>query len=159
MIRFHNASANTLNGAPHSFSAFLRCYPSLPQVVVFFNIRVVGVPYTTDEERYIVSRVRSFQGVYIATLRLGYRDPIDLRDVAGPIKDRIIAIERTGEVEGVEERVRLIESCQARAVTHILPELHVSVAPDGPTNKFVTCECQFLAFGMGEGLMRLLDRL
>lgn len=32
--RFHNSSANTLNGAPHSFSAFLKCYPSLPQVVV-----------------------------------------------------------------------------------------------------------------------------
>jgi KUP system potassium uptake protein len=106
---------------------------------VFFNIRVVGVPYTTDEERYIVSRVRSFDGVYIATLRLGYRDPIDLREIAGPIKDRIIGIERMGETEGLEERVRVIESCQLRAVTHILPELHVSVAPGGG-NKIVTCE-------------------
>lgn len=31
---FHNPSASTLGGAPHAFSAFLRSYPSLPQVIV-----------------------------------------------------------------------------------------------------------------------------
>lgn len=82
---FHNPSANTLGGAPHSFSAFLRCYPSLPQVIVsvlllpvhqqqlthrpqvFFSVQVVGVAHTTEEERYLVSRIRSFEGGLLAT--------------------------------------------------------------------------------------------
>lgn len=79
---FHNSAA--INGAPHSFTAFLRCYPSLPQVIVsasqagrlavgnpadllgpqiFFNVHVTGVPHTIEEERYVCSRVRSFEGV------------------------------------------------------------------------------------------------
>lgn len=31
---FHNPSASTHSGAPHAFSAFIRSYPSLPQVIV-----------------------------------------------------------------------------------------------------------------------------
>jgi KUP system potassium uptake protein len=141
-FRFHNASANTLNGAPHSFSAFLKCYPSLPQVVVFFNIRVVGIPHTTEDERYIVSRVRSFEGIYIATLRLGYRDPIDLRNVAMPIRNAIVAIERTGgeEPESIQKRIEAIDESMKRAITHILPEFHISVEQGGTGNKVIRCE-------------------
>lgn len=110
-----------MNGAPHSFSAFLKCYPSLPQVCVFFNLRVVGIPHTNDEQRFIVSRVRSFDGIYIATIRLGYRDPINLADIARPIRDRIVAIESCGgeEVEEIRERIRMIDNAMELSVTHM----------------------------------------
>jgi KUP system potassium uptake protein len=128
---FHNFSATTLNGAPHSFSAFLKCYPSLPQVAVFLNIRVVGVAHTSDEERFVVSRVRSFDGIYVATLRLGYRDPIDLSKIATPIRDAIISIERRSSPSDAPERIKLIDEAMSRAVTHILPHFHILAAQDG----------------------------
>lgn len=31
---FHNAGGNTSSGVPHSFSAFLKCWPSIPTVMV-----------------------------------------------------------------------------------------------------------------------------
>lgn len=34
---FHNSSAIQHDGVPHSFSAFLRSYPSLPSVIVSFS--------------------------------------------------------------------------------------------------------------------------
>ncbi|KAM0748500.1 potassium transporter [Meredithblackwellia eburnea MCA 4105] len=123
---FHNTSAGTLNGAPHSFSAFLNCYPSLPQIVVFFNVRVVGVPHTHEDERWVVSRVRSFDGIYIATLRLGYRDPVDLSNVAAPLRERLVALEaRAGPVEAAK-KAAIIDAAIANSVTHILPHFHVS---------------------------------
>jgi KUP system potassium uptake protein len=45
---FHNPSANTLGGAPHSFSAFLRCYPSLPQVIVSCCLLYLLKPYFAE---------------------------------------------------------------------------------------------------------------
>lgn len=119
---FHNHSAKTLNGAPHSFSAFLHSYPSLPQVCIFFNLRIVGIPHTNDEERYVVSRVRSFEGIYVATMRVGYRDPIDLSNIAEPIKNRILAIENSGHgvsEEDKKERTDLIENAARLSVTHM----------------------------------------
>lgn len=98
------------------------CLPSrlaLTPLQVFFNIRVVGIPHTEEEERYVVSRVRSFEGVYVATLRLGYRDPIDLANVATPIRDRIVGIEANGGEGDVVERLKLIDAAMGRAVTHM----------------------------------------
>ncbi|ORY80251.1 potassium transporter [Leucosporidium creatinivorum] len=140
---FHNPSASTLGGAPHSFSAFLRCYPSLPQVIIFFNVQVVGVAHTFEEERYLVSRIRSFEGMYIATLRLGYRDPIDLASVASPIRDLIVELERHSGEGDVARKIALIDASMEHAVTHILPRFYVTAA-DSSRNKVVNYVRRFL---------------
>ncbi|KAL8280080.1 hypothetical protein RQP46_007410 [Phenoliferia psychrophenolica] len=121
---FHNASASTLAGAPHAFSAFLSCYPALPQIVIFFNIRVVGVPHTIGDERFNVSRVKSFEGIYTATLRLGYRDSVDLRNVAGPIRDRIVMLEARDGPDSAKDIAAVVDTAIKNAVTHILPNFH-----------------------------------
>lgn len=73
-----------------------------------------------DEERLVVSKVRSFAGIYIATLRLGYRDPIDLSNVHGQVRDCIVELERACDPVGAGEKVRLIDRALERSVTHML---------------------------------------
>ena len=135
---FHTTTSGGLNGAPHAFASFIRSYPALPQVIVFFSVQVLNVPHTASEdERYLVSRVRSFDGLYLVTLRLGYRDPVDLSAVAGPIRERIVHLEAldVGEGEVVEsEALRAKIDAIDRAistVTHIVPRHHVKARDDG----------------------------
>ncbi|BGO93261.1 hypothetical protein NBRC10512_000086 [Rhodotorula toruloides] len=125
---FHNHSSSSSDGAPHSFVGFLRSYPALPRIIVFLSVRVVGVPHVTPEDRYLVDRLRQFDGLYTATVSFGYRDKIDLSDVARPLRDRIVALE-SRSVEGrgaLEEKVAKIDEALNGAVTHILPHYHVS---------------------------------
>lgn len=135
---FHTTTSGGLNGAPHAFASFVRSYPSLPQVIIFLCVQVVNVPHTASEdERYLVSRVRSFEGLYLVTLRLGYRDPIDLSRIAGPIRERIVQLEamdvQPGEVvesEALQEKVAAIDRAIG-TVTHVVPNLHVVARDDG----------------------------
>lgn len=127
---FHNISGGTLNGVPHSFAAFLKAYPALPEVTIFFNIRIVGIPHTVEEERYVVSRVRSFDGIYSATLRLGYRDPIDLSNIAPALRDRIVGLEGNDP-----KRAQIVDQAMATHITHVLPNMYV-VASRSKGNRF-----------------------
>jgi KUP system potassium uptake protein len=135
---FHTTTSGGLNGAPHAFASFVRSYPSLPQVIIFLNVLFVNVPHAASEdERYLVSRVRSFDGLYLVTLRLGYRDPIDLTRVAGPIRERIVQLEAMdvapGEVvesEALQVKIAAIDRAIG-TVTHIVPHLHVQARDDG----------------------------
>lgn len=54
-------------------------------------------------------------------MRLGYRDIIDLSNVAEPIKERIIAIESSSGISEDErdERVGLINKAMSLSVTHM----------------------------------------
>ncbi|RSH89944.1 hypothetical protein EHS25_001930 [Saitozyma podzolica] len=73
MAIFHrNDAAN--RGVPHSFVSFLQRYPALPEIVIFLSTRIVGVPHVPEDDRYIVNKVRSLQGFYGVTLRVGYLD-------------------------------------------------------------------------------------
>ncbi|KAM0793786.1 hypothetical protein ACM66B_001203 [Microbotryomycetes sp. NB124-2] len=134
---FHNQSANTMNGAPHAFSTFLSSYPALPAVIVFFNVRFVGVPHTVGESRYVVTRARSFEGIYSATLRLGYRDKVDLSNIAKPIRDRIVAIETRIGGDELDQKIAAMDEAIATSVTHILPNFHVTSSPEATSNKVV----------------------
>lgn len=95
------------------------------------------MPHTTEEERYVVSRVRSFEGefansscgriradsgstgLYIATLRVGYRDEIDLSAIPQPIRHRIIDLESHSGLPDVARKIALIDNAMAHAVTHM----------------------------------------
>ncbi|GAA6060739.1 hypothetical protein JCM10212_003783 [Sporobolomyces blumeae] len=126
---FHNSSAIQHDGVPHSFSAFLRSYPSLPSVIVFLTVRTVGVPHVASEDRYLVDRVRTFSGLYIATIRFGYRDIKSLENVVHPLRDRIVALEARSNPANLEKTVRVIDESIETAVTHILPNFYVVADP------------------------------
>ena len=64
---YRNDSAG--RGVPHGFASFVRRYPALPQVVIFLSTRVVGVPHVPLEDRYVVTKVRSFDGFFTVTMR------------------------------------------------------------------------------------------
>ncbi|GAA5906430.1 uncharacterized protein JCM6883_004477 [Sporobolomyces salmoneus] len=126
---FHNSSAIQHDGVPHSFSAFLRSYPSLPSVIVFLTVRTVGVPHVAHEDRYLVDRVRTFSGLYIATIRFGYRDIKSLENVVHPLRDRIVALEARSDPANLDKKVRIIDESIETAVTHILPNFYVVADP------------------------------
>ncbi|GAA5820377.1 hypothetical protein JCM3770_000814 [Rhodotorula araucariae] len=125
---FHNHSSSSADGAPHAFSAFIRSYPALPQVIVFLTVRVVGVPHVAFEDRFLVDRLRQYEGLYIATISFGYRDVLDLSDVVPPLRDRIVALETRAarDAEELEQTVHRINAAVQGAVTHILPHFHIS---------------------------------
>ncbi|GAA5964905.1 hypothetical protein JCM3765_004101 [Sporobolomyces pararoseus] len=134
---FHNSSAIQHDGVPHSFSAFLRSYPSLPSVIVFLTVRTVGVPHVAQEDRYLVDRVRTFSGLYIATIRFGYRDIKSLENVVHPLRDRIVALEARSDPANFDKRVRIIDESIETAVTHILPNFYVVADPNSTKPRIV----------------------
>ncbi|KAK4050374.1 hypothetical protein OIV83_003443 [Microbotryomycetes sp. JL201] len=176
---FHNQSANTLSGAPHAFSTFLNTYPALPAVIVFFNVRRVGVPHTEGEARFVVTRARSFEGmstfsafdsswiaaltllrspgIYSATLRLGYRDKIDLSNIAQPIRDRIVAIETRIGGADLNQKIATMDEAIATSVTHILPNFHVKSEPSATNNKIARCIRKFVIEDVFRRIQLLFD--
>ncbi|GAA5879127.1 hypothetical protein JCM16303_001307 [Sporobolomyces ruberrimus] len=134
---FHNSSAIQHDGVPHSFSAFLRSYPSLPSVIVFLTVRIVGVPHVAPEDRYVVDRVRTFQGLYVCTLRFGYRDVKSLENIVHPLRDRIVALEARSDPANLDKKVRIIDEAIETAVTHILPNFYVVADPNSTKPRVV----------------------
>lgn len=53
------------------------------------------------------------------TLRLGYRDPVDLTNITKPIRDRIVALEAREGPEVAKERANMIDAAMENAVTHM----------------------------------------
>lgn len=134
-----------MDGAPHSFAAFVKCWPSLPTVIVFLSILITGDAHVVEEDRYIVSRTSSFDGIYICKLRLGYRDPIDLSNVAAPLRARIAAIEGLDVEEGeageeARKRMEIVDRAIQNSVTHILPHFHPYAEASHSGNKYLHCE-------------------
>ncbi|GAA5873740.1 hypothetical protein JCM3774_000155 [Rhodotorula dairenensis] len=125
---FHNNSESSGEGAPHSFTAFLHSYPALPQVIIFLSVRTVGVPTVAFDDRFLVERLRQFDGVFRATISFGYRDPIDLSDVISPLRDRIVALESrsTQDPVALAGKIEKIDAAAKGTVTHILPQFHIA---------------------------------
>ncbi|GAA5889235.1 hypothetical protein JCM8208_007810 [Rhodotorula glutinis] len=145
---FHNHSSSSSEGAPHSFTAFVKSYPALPQVIVFLTVRVVGVPHVAFDDRFLVDRLRRFDGLFTAVVSFGYRDKLDLSTLAPPLRDRIVALESRAQQDADElkEKVRKIDEALAGAVTHILPQFYVSAdrAPGPRRPRFVRAIRRFL---------------
>lgn len=60
---FHHLGSGA--GAPHSFTALVQQSLSLPRVVIFLSIRVVGAPHLMEEDKYLVDKVRTLEGFYV----------------------------------------------------------------------------------------------
>ncbi|GAA5828507.1 hypothetical protein JCM11251_000823 [Rhodosporidiobolus azoricus] len=143
---FHNLSSLTCDGAPHSFTAFLRSYPALPQVIVFLTLRTLPVPHVSPADQILVERQRKYEGVYAATLSFGYRDQLDLSSLAKPLRDRIVALETRSAAtkDALKEVVAKIDAAVSGAVTHILPRFHISADQSPSRNKLVRVIRTFL---------------
>ncbi|CAH7687488.1 potassium transporter-domain-containing protein [Phakopsora pachyrhizi] len=126
-------------GAPHSFTALLRHQPSIPRVVVFLSIRVVGVPHLQEEDKFLIDKLRTVTGFYLMTYRVGYRDSLDLRGLAKPTLERIISLERGISLPGsnslVEENIlKIVQASQN--TNHILPHYHCTSKKISPNFYF-----------------------
>ncbi|GAA5909582.1 hypothetical protein JCM6882_003461 [Rhodosporidiobolus microsporus] len=143
---FHNLSSVACDGAPHAFAAFLRSYPALPEIIVFLTLRTVNVPHVPAPERFLVERQRNYQGVYTATVSFGYRDAVDLSDVAAPLRNCIVALETRSATgpEELRELVQKVDAAVAGAVTHILPRFHVAADQSPSRSKLLRLVRTFL---------------
>jgi KUP system potassium uptake protein len=97
-------------------------------------VRVVGVPHVAFEDRFLVDRLRQYNGLYLATISFGYRDALDLSDVVPLLRDRIIALETRAARDSAElkETVYRINAAVQGAVTHMCALL--PAIPDGPSH-------------------------
>lgn len=89
-----------------------------------------------EQDRYIVSRTASFDGVYIVKYRIGYRDVIDLSGIAFPIRERIASIEGSVSGTGAAARIDIVDEAMSSAVTHFLPHIHPVASPSVSGNKY-----------------------
>lgn len=109
-------------GAPHTFTGFVRQWPALPRVVIFLSVSVVPIARVPSEDRYAITKVRTVEGFYGVTAYLGFREEFDIR--VGEIVDRICALELQldpTQVNGAVEEIRAV----ALSTTHIAPHYHV----------------------------------
>ena len=111
-------------GVPHSFAEFLRGYPALPRIVVFLNTRIVTVPHVNNQFRYSVNKVRSMEGFYSITMRIGYLE--HKLPVAEDIAMALSAHPHVSEIS-FEDAVSHI--------THVLPSYNFSSNSEATTNK------------------------
>ncbi|KAJ7029293.1 potassium transporter [Mycena alexandri] len=109
-------------GAPHTFTAFVRQWPALPRVVIFLSVSVVPIAHVSPDDRYAITKVRTVQGFYGVTAYLGFRDDFDIR--AGDMIEKICALELQmdpRQLSGTVNKIRAV----ARSTTHIAPHYHV----------------------------------
>ncbi|KAJ7700275.1 potassium transporter [Mycena metata] len=109
-------------GAPHTFTAFVRQWPALPRVVIFLSVSVVPVAHVSSDDRYAITKVRTVQGFYGVTAYLGFRDDFDIR--ADDMIEKICALELQmdpRQLSGTVNKIRAV----ARSTTHIAPHYHV----------------------------------
>lgn len=131
---YRNDSAG--RGVPHGFASFVRRYPALPQVVIFLSTRVVGVPHVPLEDRYVVTKVRTFDGFFTVTMRCasssspvrrehGLTSSAGYLDHAVPsILELVPYLQRL--LTGTPERAaQIAQLAEAGLVTHVVPSYSI----------------------------------
>ncbi|KAJ7689182.1 potassium transporter [Mycena rosella] len=109
-------------GAPHTFTGFIRQWPALPRVVIFLSVSVVPIARVSKEARYAITKVRTVQGFYGVTAYLGFREAFDIRvgDIIEQICELELGLDPT-QINGAVEEIRAV----SRSTTHIAPHYHV----------------------------------
>lgn len=94
---------------------------ALTLLQVFLSVRTVGVPTVAFEDRFLVERLRQFDGVFRATISFGYRDSVDLTNVIPALRDRIVALESrsTQDPAALAAKVKKIDAAAKGTVTHM----------------------------------------
>ncbi|RYN20912.1 Potassium transporter 5 [Alternaria arborescens] len=88
---------------PIVFSQFIRKLVTIPEVIVFFHLRPLEVPFVAPDNRYSVSRL-AIPNCYRLVVRHGYMDEVITPDLASLIHEKVRnhivarALEREGEI-------------------------------------------------------------
>ncbi|KJA24114.1 hypothetical protein HYPSUDRAFT_39261 [Hypholoma sublateritium FD-334 SS-4] len=117
---FHKIASG--QGVPHTFTGFIRQWPSIPRVVIFLSVCIAPKARVPVEERYAVTKVRTVEGFYGVTYYIGFRDDFDVQ--IGDLIDKICTIEQHLNPAGSAAIIREIRAVSASA-THIAPHYHV----------------------------------
>ncbi|KJA24112.1 hypothetical protein HYPSUDRAFT_39258 [Hypholoma sublateritium FD-334 SS-4] len=117
---FHKIASG--QGVPHTFTGFIRQWPSVPRVVIFLSVCIVPKARVPQEERYAVTKVRTVEGFYGVTYYIGFRDDYDVK--IEDLIDKICTIEEQLNPTGSAHVIREIRAVSASA-THIAPHYHV----------------------------------
>ncbi|EJU00469.1 potassium transporter [Dacryopinax primogenitus] len=124
MAVFHKLAGG--KGVPHTFYAFLKQWPALPRVVVFLSIKVLPIGHLpVDEERYVITKVRSLKGFYGVTYQIGFREDFNVK--VDEIVAGLCAVEAryAQDDEEGERVVREIRTAAETSITHIMPNYWV----------------------------------
>ncbi|KAF8627713.1 hypothetical protein AX15_004284 [Amanita polypyramis BW_CC] len=117
---FHKLTRGS--GVPHTFVGFIRQWPALPRVVVFLSICVIPIARISDEDRFVVRKVRSLEGIYGVTYYCGFREEFNI-DVER-LADRICSAEIQTNPKASKAWLNEIKALVSSA-THIVPHYHV----------------------------------
>ncbi|KAK2465375.1 hypothetical protein APHAL10511_002729 [Amanita phalloides] len=109
-------------GVPHTFVGFIRQWPALPRVVIFLSVCIVPIAHVSEEDRFVVRRVRSLEGIYGVTYYIGFREEfrIDVERLA----DRICYSEIVSNPQTSKAWLDEIKNLVSNA-THVVPHYHV----------------------------------
>lgn len=101
---------NLVTGIPAIFGHFVTNLPAFHEVLIFVCVKSVQVPYISEEERFLISRVCPKEyGMYRCIVRYGYKD---LQQENYDFENRLIsAIVQFIETEGENEAMPSIEPC------------------------------------------------
>ncbi|KAF8627441.1 hypothetical protein AX17_006255 [Amanita inopinata Kibby_2008] len=105
-------------GVPHTFVGFIRQWPALPRVVIFLSVCVLPVARVPQEERYVVRKVRSLEGIYGVTYYHGFRDKFHIE--SDYLVDKICTSEIQANPDASSAWLEEIRFLVGNA-THIIP--------------------------------------
>ncbi|KAH7376757.1 potassium transporter-domain-containing protein [Plectosphaerella cucumerina] len=92
------------NSVPKVFAKFIQKFKARPEVVVFFHMRVLSLPYVPPSERYVITRVREMPSCYRLTLRHGYMDDVLTPNLGQKIMNQLMLfITRVSPPQGHED--------------------------------------------------------
>ncbi|KAF8318169.1 potassium transporter [Clavulina sp. PMI_390] len=117
---FHKITAG--KGVPHAFYGWVKHMPALPRLVIFLSVKLIPLAHVGEEDRYIITRVRSIKGFYGVTYCVGFRDDFN------PSTEKIVQL--ASELEGRADpanAIRIIADFNtiAKKTTHIIPHHYV----------------------------------
>ncbi|KAM6494401.1 Potassium transporter [Amanita muscaria] len=117
---FHKFTRGT--GVPHTFISFIRQWPALPNVVIFLSICVVPIARVSEDDRYVVRKVRSLEGIYGVTYYLGFREEFSIN--TDRLAEQLCAAELQTNPDTSKEFLEDIRALVINA-THIVPHYHL----------------------------------
>ncbi|CAH0027091.1 unnamed protein product [Clonostachys rhizophaga] len=114
------------NMIPKVFTQFIRKFKSRPEVIIFFHMRPLSVPFVPSGERFVITRPTShIPSSYRVTLRHGYLD-----DISAPSVDEIARFLQTAAASvgtssnqpsnGLDEELRALQRAQNDQTVYVL---------------------------------------
>ncbi|KAF7455617.1 Kup K+ transporter [Pyrenophora tritici-repentis] len=115
---------------PIVFSQFIRKLVTVPEVIVFFHLRPLEVPFVEPENRYSVSRL-AVPHCYRLVVRHGYMDEVITPDLASLIYDKIHnhIISRALDCGGEAEKESSAPDAATTSIDTKIPILMTTATP------------------------------